>query len=176
MHQSCRGTAAIVLTHLAAGCSNLADFPLEKKRDYIKVWLPQRCRCGNTVKWMEGTSCRGHTPSFRHAWRSKGGQVVTLVCRTRSPLLFTPQVYTLQPSWLVVFTCRERHTHIHTVFMCIPVALCSLNKITGFMSKASLFMTPTSRLISCPSGLCMKQAVATHRPQQASSSFCGVYP
>lgn len=63
--------------------------------------------------------------------------MVTLVCRTRSPLLFTPQVYTLQPSWLVVFT---------------------------------------SRLISCPSGLCMKQAVATHRPQQASSSFCRVYP
>ena len=96
--------------------------PENKDRCIMSVRLTRRHRFGNAVRWMEGASRRGRTPSFRHAWRSKGGQVVTLVCRTRSPLLFTPQVYELQPSWLVVFTCRERHTHVHTVFMCIPAA------------------------------------------------------
>lgn len=139
MHQSCRGTAATVLTHLAAGCSNLADFPLKTKRDYIKVWLRRRCRCGNTVRWMEGTSCRGHTPSFRHAWRSKGGQVVTLVCRTRSPLLFTPQVYTLQPSWLVVFTCRERHTHTYSIYVHPSCIMFFKKKLQGSWARHLYF-------------------------------------
>lgn len=82
--------------------------------------LVQRCRCENAVRWMDGwrgSLCSTRTPWSKQVWRLKGGQVVTLVRRTRSPLLFTPQVYKLQPSSLVVFTWRESYTYIHTYSM-----------------------------------------------------------
>lgn len=40
----------------------------------------------------EGDLDSNHTPWSRHVWRLKGGQVVTLVCSTSSPLLFKLQV------------------------------------------------------------------------------------